>query len=230
MLNIDRRQEECYIRFITGSTKWDDYRFYHWAGIDYFCYFSHEYITIPTLSWINAAHNNGVKVLGTVIVESSRGRRLLEEILQSKAYMMLIVEALVLIAERCQFEGWLLNVECSLHESKIPMLKEFVDCLTIGMHQKVPHGIVLWYDSIIESGALRWQNELNEKNKLFFDVCDGILINYTWNEKNLEHTERILEEQGGDIYKVFIGIDVFGRGQLAKFESHLVSFLFSLTQ
>lgn len=216
-------------RFITGSRKWDDYRFYHWAGIDYFCYFSHEYITIPTLPWINAAHNNGVKVLGTIIVESIRGRILLEEILKSQSYMHSVVESLVLIAKSCQFEGWLLNVECSLHVNKIAMLKDFVDHLTFRMHQEVPHGMVLWYDSIIDSGALSWQNELNAKNKMFFDLCDGILINYTWNEKNLERTVEILDETGGDIHKVFIGIDVFGRGQLAKFESHVVSKLFTFS-
>lgn len=210
-------------RFITGSRKWDDYRFYHWAGIDYFCYFSHDYVTVPTLSWINAAHNNGVKVLGTIIVESLQGRILLDQILKSRSYMNAVIESLVLVAKTCQFEGWLLNVECSLDEGKIPMLKEFVDRLTVRMHQDVPHGIVLWYDSIIETGALSWQNELNDNNKSFFDLCDGILINYTWNEKNLERTVRILDEKGGDAHKVFIGIDVFGRGQLAKFESHVVS-------
>lgn len=210
-------------RFITGTRKWDDYRFYHWAGIDYFCYFSHEFITIPTLPWINAAHINGVKVLGTIIVESSRGRVLLEEILKSRYHMGSTVESLVLIAKSCQFEGWLLNVECALSEDQIPMLKEFVDHLTFRMHQDIPNGMVLWYDSIIESGALSWQNELNDKNKSFFDLCDGILINYTWNERNLERTVDILDNKGGDIHKVFIGIDVFGRGQLAKFESHVVS-------
>lgn len=134
-----------------------------------------------------------------------------------------IVESLVLIAKSCQFEGWLLNVECSLIDDQIPMLKDFVEYLAFRMHQDVPHGIVLWYDSIIETGELRWQNELNDKNKSFFDLCDGILINYTWNESNLEHTMRILDEKGGDVHKVFIGIDVFGRGQVAKFESHIVS-------
>lgn len=137
--------------------------------------------------------------------------------------MNAIVESLVLVAKCCQFEGWLLNVECALRENQIPMLKDFVDYLTFRTHQEVPHGMVLWYDSIIESGALIWQNELNDRNKSFFDLCDGILINYTWSERNLERTVRILNEKGGDIHKVFIGIDVFGRGQLAKFESHVVS-------
>lgn len=164
-----------------------------------------------------------MKVLGTIIVESQRGRTLLEEVLASRFYMSSTVESLVLIAKTCQFEGWLLNVECSLNARQIPMLKEFVDHLTFRMHQEVPHGTVIWYDSIIESGALAWQNELNEKNKPFFDLCDGILINYTWNERNLERTANILEEKGGDIHKVFVGIDVFGRGQVAKFQSNVVS-------
>ncbi|KAJ6638043.1 Cytosolic endo-beta-N-acetylglucosaminidase [Pseudolycoriella hygida] len=208
-------------RFIAGSRKWDDYRFYHWAGIDYFCYFSHQYITVPTLSWINAAHKNGVKVLGTIIVESSSGRARLDEILQSESYMHSIVESLVFVAKSCQFEGWLLNVECPLSENQIPMLKGFVDYLTVRMHQDVPNGMVFWYDSIIETGDLRWQNELNDNNKSFFDLCDGILINYAWTEKHLERTVNILNEQGGNIHKVFVGIDVFGRGQLAKFDSHI---------
>jgi mannosyl-glycoprotein endo-beta-N-acetylglucosaminidase len=51
-------------RFVNGSTKHDEYRFFHWAGIDIFVYFSHQLVTIPPLVWINAAHLHGTKVLG----------------------------------------------------------------------------------------------------------------------------------------------------------------------
>lgn len=51
-------------RFVQGSEKHDEYRFFHWGGIDTFIYFSHKFITIPPVGWINAAHRHGVKVLG----------------------------------------------------------------------------------------------------------------------------------------------------------------------
>jgi len=77
-------------------------------------------------------------------------------------------------------------------------------------------------------GELMWQNELNSKNKLFFDVCDGIFLNYTWkagrktqsssDEEDLQFPHDSLQtsldslknaERKPDIY---VGVDVFGRG------------------
>ncbi|NWU96493.1 ENASE acetylglucosaminidase, partial [Upupa epops] len=51
-------------RFIQGSATRNPYVFYHWRYIDVFVYFSHHTVTIPPVCWTNAAHRNGVPVLG----------------------------------------------------------------------------------------------------------------------------------------------------------------------
>lgn len=54
----------CYFSIIEGTGNYEAYNFYNWAGIDIFCYFSHHFITIPPLSWINVGHSHGVKIIG----------------------------------------------------------------------------------------------------------------------------------------------------------------------
>lgn len=41
----------------------------------------------------------------------------------------------------------------------------FLRYLTDQMHERVPGSLVLWYDSVIENGQLKWQNELNQSNR-----------------------------------------------------------------
>jgi len=51
------------------------------------------------------------------------------------------------------------------------------------MCQQLIFYILSWscrYDSVTINGDLWWQNELNEYNKSFFDICDGIFTNYSW--------------------------------------------------
>ncbi|CAG2100397.1 unnamed protein product [Medioppia subpectinata] len=71
--------------------------------------------------------------------------------------------------------------------------------------------LVIWYDSVISPGGeLKWQNELNCNNWCFFDACDAIFLNYTWNETNLKTSYERAHQMRRN-YDVFVGIDVFGR-------------------
>jgi len=47
------------------------YQLTHWGIVDIFVYFSHNFITIPPLSWINCGHRHGAKVLGCPIALNS---------------------------------------------------------------------------------------------------------------------------------------------------------------
>jgi len=56
-------------RFPQGFQSSNCYRFTNWNYIDSFCYFTHNFISIPPPNWTNAAHTHGVKVFGTLITE-----------------------------------------------------------------------------------------------------------------------------------------------------------------
>lgn len=87
------------------------------------------------------------------------------------------------------------------------------------VEQQIGNGSVFWYDSVIRTGALSWQNEINDKNLQFFSSTHGTLINYAWNDISLERTRTVCEQDGLPYHKAFFGIDIFGRGQKAQFDS-----------
>ncbi|KAJ4906787.1 Cytosolic endo-beta-N-acetylglucosaminidase 1 [Raphanus sativus] len=74
----------------------------------------------------------------------------------------------------------MINIENVIDQVQIPILKTFVSHLTKAMHSSVPGSLVIWYDSVTVEGSLAWQDQLTEMNKPFFDICDGIFMNYTW--------------------------------------------------
>uniref|UniRef100_A0A8B9P1Q3 Cytosolic endo-beta-N-acetylglucosaminidase n=1 Tax=Apteryx owenii TaxID=8824 RepID=A0A8B9P1Q3_APTOW len=199
-------------RFIQGSATRNPYVFYHWRYIDVFVYFSHRTVTIPPVCWTNAAHRNGVPVLGTFIAEWVDGEKLCEAFLAGgpEAYRA-VSEQLARIAQHYRFDGWFVNLENKLSEAAVRNLPLFLRHLTARVHEAVPGGLVLWYDSIVQSGQLQWQNELNEQNREFFDACDGLFVNYNWKEEQLERSKSLAGQRLADVY---FGIDVFARGDV----------------
>ncbi|CAG9805045.1 unnamed protein product [Chironomus riparius] len=209
-------------KFIDGGLKWEDYRFYNWSVVDIFCYFSHNLVTIPTLQFINAAHRNGVKVIGTLIFEHDEGRKAINDMLIDKMQTEKVANALIDIAKRLSFEGWLLNVEVSVNPKKLPFLKHFANFITKKTHQEIKNGLILWYDSVSAvDGILHGQSELNSHNSEFFELCDGIITDYKWKQDHVERTSILINEKYPNRRKdVFFGIDIFGRGQIAGFRTN----------
>lgn len=50
-------------------------------------------------------------------------------------------------------------------------------------------------------------------SSMFFDACDGIFLNYNWNDGKLQNSLELAKNKGRDM-DVYVGIDVFGRGCL----------------
>lgn len=188
--------------------------------MDYFCYFSHQYVTIPPSNWINAAHKHGVPVLGTFITEWAEGKNRLLEVLESEETVDKTTEALVKCCKHFKFEGWLINIECEVPQKKVSMLLYFLSSLREKVNSDIPHGKVFWYDSVIESGNLSWQNSINEKNVEFFRNSDSMLLNYNWTDKHIQDTNTMLTNICDSKRRAFFGIDIFGRGQIAGFDTY----------
>ncbi|XP_064610247.1 cytosolic endo-beta-N-acetylglucosaminidase-like [Liolophura sinensis] len=200
-------------RFVQGVVSPDEecYRFYHWWQVDTFIYFSHRFITIPPSGWLTAAHKHGVKVLGTFITEWEDGAEKMATLLSSEQTITTAVEKMTAIAQYYNFDGWLINIENKIETSKIDLLVKFVEKLTESTRSSLPHGTVIWYDSVTSTGELEWQNALNDRNSLYFDICDGIFLNYTWTDDNLAQSKAFAEARGRP-WDVWVGVDVFGRG------------------
>ncbi|KAI9102114.1 hypothetical protein K1719_023624 [Acacia pycnantha] len=195
-------------KWVQGGTNADAYAIWHWHLIDVFVYFSHSLVTIPPPCWTNTAHRHGVKVLGTFITEWDEGRVVCDEMLATKGSAQMYAERLVELAAALGFDGWLINMEVKLDRGQIENLKEFVKHLSLLMHSSVPGSLVIWYDSVTIYGELDWQNKLDEYNKPFFDICDGIFVNYTWKE---DYPRLSADVAGDRKFDVYMGIDVFGR-------------------
>ncbi|KAG8085246.1 hypothetical protein GUJ93_ZPchr0010g10058 [Zizania palustris] len=184
------------------------YALWHWHLIDVFVYFSHYLVTLPPPCWINAGHLHGVKVLGTFIAEWEKGAEICKEMLATEASAKMYAGKLAELAAYLRFDGWLINIEAKLDKEFIDNLEVFVKHLTERMHDAVPGSLIIWYDAITVDGDLVWQNKLNEMNKPFFDLCDGLFANYSWAENYPKYSAEVA---GDRKYDVYMGIDVFGR-------------------
>ncbi|KAF2319176.1 hypothetical protein GH714_013759 [Hevea brasiliensis] len=195
-------------KWVQGGSNPEAYAIWHWYLIDVFVYFSHYLVTLPPPCWTNTAHRHGVKVLGTFITEWDDGRRICDKLLETEESARMYAERLAELAVALGFDGWLINMEINLEVEQIPNLKEFVSHLTQTMHSSLPGSLVIWYDAITIDGKLKWQDQLSQKNKPFFDLCDGIFVNYTWKRNYPELSAAVA---GARKFDVYMGIDVFGR-------------------
>ncbi|KAI5749994.1 hypothetical protein M8J76_011997 [Diaphorina citri] len=198
-------------RFVQGANDvTDPYIFTHWTNVDVFVYFSHHFITIPPVGWINAAHVHGVQILGTLITEWKDGEQLWQKLYEDEKKLDKVIDKLVEICKHCQFDGYLINIENQVPPEHLEKVQYFVKKLTKQIHEQVDKSLIIWYDSVISpSGELKWQNELNESNKDFFKYSDGIFLNYNWTDETLQKS---LQNAGVRKHDVYVGVDVFGRG------------------
>ena len=202
-------------KFINGTDNPESYNFYHWAQIDIFVYFSHHLVTIPPLVWINIAHKNGVLVLGTFITEWEKGADNCSTMFNSVESSIQFAKQLAEIAITYNFDGWLVNIENTLSLDEVSNIQVFLQVLSIELKARSSHSLVIWYDAVTSDGTLKWQDSVTDLNSCFLKCCDGIFLNYTWKDWQLQLTMELCLDRLSD---VFVGIDVWARGCVGKFD------------
>ncbi|HEX7243501.1 MAG TPA: endo-beta-N-acetylglucosaminidase [Longimicrobiaceae bacterium] len=203
-------------KYPQGTDDPNTYNFSYWQYVDQFVYFSHHRVTIPPPWWINAAHQNGIPVLGTLIFEGDDSQQDLHLLVNTRGkngspyrYVDLLVGA----AEYYGFDGWLWNVEAPLPPNvSVEAFEDFVKALTHAMHEKLPGSLVIWYDALTVDGDVTYQNALNDKNNAFFLATDGIFTNYWWSpDPELRTSVETAKADGRSPRQVYTGIDVLSR-------------------
>ncbi|KAG4921907.1 hypothetical protein JHK82_050866 [Glycine max] len=129
-----------------------------------------------------------MKVLGTFITKWDEGKVVCDTLFSTKETAHMYAECLVELAVDLGFDGWLKR------------------SLSLIMHSSMLGSLVIWYDSVTLDGKLNWQDQVNEHNKPFFDICDGIFVNYTWKE---DYPRLSTAVAGNWKFDVYMGIDVF---------------------
>ena len=174
--------------------------------VDTFIYFSHKLVCIPPPTWTNTLHRNGVKVLGTFILEpqTTDANNLLRK-LDGKYH---IAEQLAAMALHYGFDGWLLNVE---KEFTTNMTTEMLNFIT-ELKKALGTGYqVIWYDALTVENELKYQNGLTSKNLKFTRAANALFTNYKWTESNLHMSKDVALQSGVDPTHVFFGIDTWAQ-------------------
>jgi len=210
------------------------YNFTHWAYIDKLVWFggtADDTVQIPSAPWVNAAHKNGVKVFGNVFFAPNAwggSTATMTNFLEKDASNNFIaVTKLKEIIEYYNFDGWFINEETDTNATNGQLMYEFVRDLTAAIE---PLGKeVIWYDAMLLSGTVSWQNYLNGNNNAFLqndennNLADGyeervssaMFTNFFWNTYQWpEASNGNANAIGRSPYDVFSGVDLWpGRNQ-----------------
>lgn len=201
-----------------GTSNPESFAFNFWQYVDSFSYFTHHWLAVPPPAWINAAHRNGVPMLGNLSPPCPSGvtdsGQFIQPLLDSPG---LFVKQLVSMAQYYGFDGWAFNFETDLlyRARSAQQLVTLLQQLTQAIHAVILGSQIMWYDSVTIEGTLDWQGRLNEQNQPYFEACDGIFIDYRWTtyDPTLQTSARNAGSRARD---VFAGIQPF----LHKFDTY----------
>ena len=187
----------------------EPYSCHYLQYVDSFVYFSHKLVSVPPPTWTNTMHRNGVKVLGTFIVEPQTPN--IERMLAREDGGYHVAKQLASMAHNFAFDGWLLNIEREFpknYPDLVQRMNGFIFNLRYYLGEK---GKVIWYDALNIDNEVEYQNGLTPKNLQFAKSAGALFTNYKWTKARLWEGKVISRDCGVATSDVFFGIDVWAQ-------------------
>lgn len=210
------------------------YNLTNWAYIDKLVWFggtSEDTVSLPSAPWVNAAHKNGVKVFANIFFAPTAfggtTATITNFLEQDGDGNFIVLPAMINAMQYYNFDGWFINQETSTNATTALLIREFMEQLTTAVEALDKE--VMWYDSMLITGQVAWQNRLNANNSVFVQddadnntangfeerVSSNIFINFFWAGSAGPNASRARASQiGRQEFDVFTGVDLWpGRNQ-----------------
>ncbi|MER5730445.1 endo-beta-N-acetylglucosaminidase [Streptomyces sp. NPDC002138] len=207
-----------------GSASADYYALTHWAYLDELVFWGGSagegIVLAPNAPVIDAAHRNGVRVLGNVFlppVAYGGDLRWTRDLVQQDALgRWPIAEKLVEVAAAYGFDGWFINAETDGGDSELATrMRGFLRALRAAGE---PKGLrITWYDAMNSTGRVGWRGALDPSNQDFFEdrqgkVADTMFVDFRWTAGSLASSGALAGQLGRDRYELWAGVDVESAG------------------
>ncbi|KOG47789.1 endo-beta-N-acetylglucosaminidase [Streptomyces virginiae] len=207
-----------------GSPTADHYALTHWAYIEELVFWGGSagegIVLAPNAPVVDAAHRNGVRVLGNVFlppVAYGGDLRWTRDLVRRDALGRFpLADQLVRVARTYGFDGWFVNAETDGGDSALATrMREFLRALRAAGE---PHGLrITWYDAMNSTGRVGWQGALNALNQEFFEdragkVADTMFVDFRWTPGSLAASGALADRLGRSRYDLWAAVDTESRG------------------
>ena len=194
--------------YINEQQHFNLFNFTHWQYIDVLTWFDGP-VAMPTRPWTEAAHRNGVKVIGTVFSSAADVNTLIQK---DAAGNYIAAQKLVDVANYYGFDGWFFNQETSVSAATALEIRNMLKQLQLLR----PAGMEIhWYDAMLPTGPVNYQNALNTNNQLLLQdgnsrVSDAMFTNYFWSgANNINTSVNTANALGRSPFEVYMGADLW---------------------
>ncbi|MFD6886434.1 endo-beta-N-acetylglucosaminidase [Streptomyces sp. NPDC059957] len=211
-----------------GSPTADYYALSHWAYIDELVFWggsSGEGIVLaPNAPVTDAAHRNGVRVMGNVFlppVPYGGDLQWTRDLVQRDSLGRFpVAEKLVQVARAYGFDGWFVNAETEGGDSELASrMQQFLRALRTAGE---PHDLsITWYDAMNSTGKVGWQGALNELNQEFYEdrrgkVADTMFVDFRWTPAKLAASGDLADRLGRSRHELWAAVDTESNGWNSK--------------